>query len=389
MAEHGLGRRRAGDRRRLRRHRLRRPTARSGAARSCSPTTRRSAGVAHLGYVPLPGGDASVRRPYRMALAHLRAAGVDVGRRPARGAPPAPTTERGVLAHQLEHRARLRADLQHGPALRRGRPRWPASATRVDYEAQAAIELEALARGRSTAPAPYALRRRAASRRRRSPTRRRWSRAVVDDVRARRAGRRWSAARFHAGGRRPGRRRWPRRASATTGLDTVALSGGVFVNALLLVGAAPRRCAATASRCCATAACRPTTAASRSASWSARRADHRTASRRRGDGHVPGSTRQGRSSIEERDGTRMADGRLRRRPQGGLPGVRPDVAGRRVRHRPRRLRDPAARRGVGAGRRWPTSSSSGMLEEEFGDGFGLAAAAGRQPDPTGRRRRRR
>jgi hydrogenase maturation factor HypF (carbamoyltransferase family) len=51
-------------------------------------------------YVPLAGGDASVERPYRMALSHLRAAGIEW----ADDLPPVlacPADERAVLAHQL------------------------------------------------------------------------------------------------------------------------------------------------------------------------------------------------------------------------------------------------------------------------------------------------
>ena len=57
--------------------------------------------AAHLRYVPLPGGDTTIRKPYRAALAHLWAAGIDWREDfpPVRAAPP---TELAALQRQLE-----------------------------------------------------------------------------------------------------------------------------------------------------------------------------------------------------------------------------------------------------------------------------------------------
>ena len=188
----------------------------------------------HLAYVDLPGGDAAVRNPCRMALSHLRSAGIpwddDL---PSVSA--CRDVERAVLAHQLEH------GLGCIPTSSMGRL-FDAVASladichRVGYDAQAAMELEAVARnveavdgysfdvstnGTSSPavfdPAPVV-------------------RAVTYDVRAG-AAPALVAARFQQGvvdlvvtAAEMVRQR--------TGLCRVTLSGGVFLNAFVTEGCA-------------------------------------------------------------------------------------------------------------------------------------------------------
>jgi hydrogenase maturation protein HypF len=183
--------------------------------------------VAHLKYVPLPGGDAAIRRPYRVALAHLWAAGISW----EDDLPPvvaAAAAERTILARQLER------ELNALPTSSVGRLFDAISALagvcqKINYEAQAAIELEMVAAkevegmypfglGEEIDPAPCI-------------------RAVVADVRAG-VPPAVVAAKFH-------------NALATmmrdvclllrdeTALNEVALSGGVFQNVTLLGKALP------------------------------------------------------------------------------------------------------------------------------------------------------
>ena len=178
--------------------------------------------AAHLKYVPLPGGDAAIRRPYRTALAHLWAGGVswedDLAPVSA-----APVAERTILAQQLER------GLNAVPTSSIGRLFDAVSALagvcqEVNYEAQAAIELEGLVLkgvedaypfnlGEQVDPGPCI-------------------RAVVADARAG-ATVGVVAAKFH-NGLAAMVRDVCLRLRDETGLNQVALSGGVFQNITLL-----------------------------------------------------------------------------------------------------------------------------------------------------------
>jgi len=181
--------------------------------------------AAHLRSVPMPGGDATVRKPYRAALAHLWAGGIEW----AGDLPPvraAAASERRALRHQLER------GINCVPTSSMGRLFDAVSSLlgvrhSAAYEAQAAMELEWIAADHVDEARPYkfavvgdeidaapALRAMVADAREGCP------------VAAIAAGFHVAVAHLIAETADQLRRR--------TGIERIALSGGVFQNVLLL-----------------------------------------------------------------------------------------------------------------------------------------------------------
>jgi hydrogenase maturation protein HypF len=189
----------------------------------------------HFEYVPLPGGDAAIREPWRMAAIFLRAAYGDAmatldvafARRldPAAWRVLSQAADHGLNAPLTSSAGRLFDAVASLLGLR----------DRITFEGQAAMELEALAASEADRVYPTVIRDGDDGIVVQTPD---VVRGVVDDL-LRQVPASLIAARFHATLadvltgvclRLRGR----------TGLDTVALSGGVFQNAWLLQAAITR-----------------------------------------------------------------------------------------------------------------------------------------------------
>jgi hydrogenase maturation protein HypF len=177
----------------------------------------------HLSYTPLPGGDAAVRKPARTALAHLWAAGLDWDT----DLPPVQylcAQERQAIRSQLEHH------LNAPNTSSMGRLFDAASSLigirhSVNYEGQAAIEMEAAADADETGFYEFSL---DGDRIDTTPF---WT-ALIADLRQGTSVQKL-AARVHHSVARLNLQLCSALRQAT-GCSTVALSGGVWQNRLLL-----------------------------------------------------------------------------------------------------------------------------------------------------------
>ncbi len=185
---------------------------------------------AHLEYVPMPGGDAAVRQPWRMAMGALHALGFDVEGADMCDLLGAERKEVGLLQRMIER------DLNSPLTSSCGRLFDAAAAVilgrrEVDYEAQAAIELEGAAVNEPDHEPGYAMEFAAAAWATREPATISalplWRELLHDLKHGVSKGR--MSARFHAGVA-DGFAKAVAAARAVTGIHSVVLSGGCMHN---------------------------------------------------------------------------------------------------------------------------------------------------------------
>jgi hydrogenase maturation protein HypF len=99
---------------------------------------------AHLDYVPMPGGEAAIKEPWRMAFAHLRVAGFDLGSGEMLKLLGASENQAQVLERMIERNVNAPLTSSLG-RLFDAVAALVLNRRTVDYEAQAAIELEGIA----------------------------------------------------------------------------------------------------------------------------------------------------------------------------------------------------------------------------------------------------
>jgi len=187
---------------------------------------------AHLEYVPMPGGDAAIREPWRMGYAHLLTAGFDPIAARTLGLVGATEQEARIVIRMVERRINTPLTSSLG-RLFDAVAAVVLNRRNVDYEAQAAIELEGLAvdHDDQSAPESYALQIRDGDWAKHEPTvisaEAMWHTLVLDLLNG--VDKSHIAAQFHAGVA-AGFVRAAMLARTATGIKMVALSGGVMHN---------------------------------------------------------------------------------------------------------------------------------------------------------------
>lgn len=190
--------------------------------------------VAHLRYAPLPGGDLAVRNPWRVALGYSE---LDSNLQKFFSGAFEGIDERELAVA----RGQLRAGLNSPEASSMGRLFDAAAAVlgvrrTCRYQAQAAMELEALAGDRPARPLPFTIGDAADGTWILDPIP---TLAALGDLRARGRDPSSLAARFHETVV-AATATLVERVARGTGLDRVVLSGGVFQNARVLAGTRSR-----------------------------------------------------------------------------------------------------------------------------------------------------